>query len=91
MLADLPSEIRVRCDQPSQLAQRVLAGGGIDAMRLEDEGRVLVLSTQHPLAVYQQLPRWAAEGRFQIHELRSSNESLQTLFTSLMSIHRGER
>ena len=90
MLADLPNEIHIRCDRPSDLARHVLNAGIVDAVRFEgDDG--LVLSTTSPLTVYREMPNWVDGNGFRIHEMRSSDESLQTLFTSLMSIHRGER
>ena len=67
-----------------------MAQARVDAIRFEEGGEVLVLSTTSPLAVYHQIPRWAGQDGLRIHELRSSNESLQSVFTSLMSIHRGE-
>ena len=91
MLADLPNEIRVRCDHPSQLARTILEEETVEAVRFEEQGNVLVVSTRHPLNVYNGLPHWMKTSGVRIDEIRSSDESLQELFTTLMKIHRGEQ
>ncbi len=60
-------------------------------MRFEEQGNVLVVSTRHPLNVYNGLPHWMKTSGVRISEIRSSDESLQELFTTLMKIHRGEQ
>ena len=37
-----------------------------------------------------ELPRWVNEHAIEIDEVKSSDESLQELFNSLLRIHRGE-
>ncbi|MCH7729395.1 MAG: ABC transporter ATP-binding protein [Planctomycetes bacterium] len=91
MLADLPNEIRVRCDHPSQLARTILEEETVDALRFEEHGDVLVISTRHPLNVYNGLPTWMQTSGVRVDEIRSSDESLQELFTTLMKMHRGEQ
>jgi ABC-2 type transport system ATP-binding protein len=90
LLADVPNEIRIRSDRAASLAGRLLEEDVVDSIRFEDDRCVLVISTRSPAAVYSQLPRWTAEAGCQISEIRSANESLDTLFGALMRIHRGE-
>jgi ABC-2 type transport system ATP-binding protein len=89
LLADVPHEIRIRCDNPPQLARRLIDEGVVESVRFGGEG-TLVLGTHRPAAVYAQLPQWVQSSGVHIHELRSSDDSLQALFNSLLKIHRGE-
>ena len=89
LLDDVPDEIRIRCNKPSHLARRLLETDTVAALRLSDDGQSLVVSTRSPATVYAKLPEWIAETDIQIDDFRSSGESLQSLFDSLMRIHRG--
>jgi len=90
LLADLPHEIRIRCDDPRALARRIIDASVADGVRFEEEGAVLVVATRSPLALYESLPAWQEEGQFGLREVRSPDDSLQNLFDSLLRIHRGE-
>ncbi|MCH8830359.1 MAG: ABC transporter ATP-binding protein [Planctomycetes bacterium] len=90
LLADAPNEIRIRCNNAAELARRILAEDIVDAIKLEEEGRVLVLTTKNPATVYKEIPGWAKAAGVQVSELTSSIDSLETLFDSLLKIHRGE-
>lgn len=88
LLADVPSQIRIRCDGPNDLARRLAGEEGVETLRV-GEGE-LAVSTRSPATIYRELPRWVAESGVKVDELESSNESLQALFDSLLRIHRGE-
>ncbi len=90
LLADVPNEIRIRCDDPSKLARRLLQTDAVQSLRLSDDGRGLVLATRRPAMVFKQLPEWIADEGIRIDELRSTDASLQALFDSLLRIHRGK-
>ena len=90
LLADVPNEIRIRCDRADSLAERLLAEPVIDSVRFEDGRGVIVISTRSAAAVYTNLPQWSADADARIVELHSANESLDALFSALMRIHRGE-
>jgi ABC-2 type transport system ATP-binding protein len=90
MLADLPNEIHVRVDRPKELAPRLCEVEEVDAVRIDVQSGEVVVSTRRPLVLSQRLPAIVSEGRFEVFEVRSGQESLQQLFTSLMRIHRGE-
>jgi ABC-2 type transport system ATP-binding protein len=90
LLANLAEEVRIVCDGARVLGQQLLASGLVNALRLEDGGRALVVSTSEPLQLYQELPRCAGADGVRIHELRAPDESLQGLFESLLRVHRGE-
>ncbi len=88
LLADVPNEIHIRCDTPKELAQRLIGAASITSIQVDDGE--LVVATESPLSVYQHLPHAIDGTGIRIHEMRSTDESLQALFNSLMQIHRGE-
>lgn len=90
MLADLPNEIHIRVDRPKELAPRLLEVESVDSVRIETQTNEVVVSTRRPLVLSQRLPSIVSEGRFEVLEVRSGEESLQQLFTTLMRMHRGE-
>lgn len=91
LLANIPHEIRITCDRPHVLAQRLFETDLVEGLRAEDGGAVLVLATLSPLRVYEELPGLIESLDLDVKELRSPDESLQALFDSLLRIHRGER
>jgi ABC-2 type transport system ATP-binding protein len=88
LLADVPNEITVRCNNAAGLAERMLHAKAIESLQFNGEEE-LVIGTCSPVTVYQRLPEWTADAGVQIQELRCSDDSLQALFTSLLQIHRG--
>ncbi len=88
LLADVPNRIQIDCNQPRELARRLLDEDVVESIEVAGRSR-LTVATRHPLTLYQRLPEWAAEDGLEIHELHSADESLQTLFDSLMRVHRG--
>ncbi len=90
LLADVPNEIRVRCDNPTALARQFVESGLAESIRFIDDGEVLLVSTRNPVAVFEQLPAWLEKLGVHVQELQSADDSLQRLFSSLMRLHRGE-
>ena len=90
LLADIPAEISIRCDDAPQLAAKLVAAGAAEMVRLSEAGRALVVATRNPANLCARLPEWIRGTGIRIHELRSADESLQTLFGYLLQIHRGE-
>jgi len=90
LLADVPNEIRIRCDRPTLLAREFVESGLSESIRFLDQGETILVSTRSPVAVFEQLPRWLAKLDIEVFEMRSADDSLQRLFSSLMRIHRGE-
>jgi len=88
LLADVPNEISLRCDQPRTIAQYLIEQKLVDHVQLNGNDWLRV-SSHSPLAVYNALPRLVSERGIQIHEIRSADDSLQSLFDSLMRLHRG--
>jgi ABC-2 type transport system ATP-binding protein len=90
LLADVPNEIRLRCDKPAVLARRLVESGSVESVRFAEDDELLLVSTLSPVALFEQLPGWVDSLGVQLHELRSADDSLQRLFSSLMRMHRGE-
>lgn len=90
MLADLPNEIHIRVDRPKELAARMCEVEAVDSIRIDTQLNEVVISTRRPLILSQHLPAIVRDGRFEVLEVRSGQESLQQLFTTLMRMHRGE-
>jgi ABC-2 type transport system ATP-binding protein len=90
LLADMPNRIHIRCNNPQGLARRLINSQSVTGVEFNG-GTSLTVSMRSPLELYNDLPRWIAEDGFRIEEVRSTTESLQALFDSLMAVHRGGR
>lgn len=90
MLADVPNEIRIRCDAPRQLARQFLESEVAESIQFTEQDRVLVVTTRSPRTIYEQLPAWLRQLNIHVDEIRSTDDSLQNFFSSLMRMHRGE-
>ena len=88
LLADAPHEITIRCNQPRFLAQQLIDRQLVDVVRIEDPDKLYV-SSDSPLAIYNELLRLVRTEGLAIYEVHSNDDSLQTLFDSLMRLHRG--
>lgn len=90
LLADVPNEIRLRCDQPTAIAGRLVQEQLATHLRFEEQGDVIVFSTPSPALVYDRLPNWVHETGARVSELRCEDDSLHALFRALLEIHRGQ-
>lgn len=88
LLADVPSEIHIECDRAADLARRLIAEGAVESVKLS--GDDLLVGTRSPAALYARLPEWISSSGVRVRQLRSTDDSLQALFDSLLRIHRGE-
>ncbi|MEM9658461.1 MAG: ABC transporter ATP-binding protein, partial [Planctomycetota bacterium] len=88
LLVDLPNEITLRCSAPQRLAERLVERAVAESVVIRSDE--VVVSTRRPSDLYSHLPQWAADGSIEITEVRSADESLQSLFNALLRIHRGE-
>jgi ABC-2 type transport system ATP-binding protein len=89
MLADLPSDVRLKTDAPGKLAAGLIQAELVDSVRLEGDSKVCV-TTRAPLKLYEFLASCAETENITVTEVHSADESLQDVFNSLMRIHRGE-
>ena len=70
-------------------AQRLMEEQIVESIRFEQNDKVLVVATRNPATLFAQLPQWTLGTEIRVHEVRSLDDSLQTLFDSLLRIHRG--
>lgn len=92
LLFKVPMEIHIRCIDGRALAARVLKENMAEAARVTSGagGDVVLLTTRNGSALSEQLSRWVRDEDLRIFEMRTADDSLQSLFNSLMKIHRGE-
>jgi ABC-2 type transport system ATP-binding protein len=90
MLADIPTEVRIRCDDAPRLGALLMEREVAEGVRFDEGGEVLKVATHKPATLYARLPEWLAEEQIEVAELHSADDSLQSLFRSLLRIHRGE-
>ena len=88
MLVDLPNELTIRTNRVDELAGRIVGMGVVDSLRVDAD--TVCVSTKQASQLLSELPQWVEPGGLQISEVRSADESLQELFSSLLKIHRGE-
>jgi ABC-2 type transport system ATP-binding protein len=89
MLADLPTDVRLRTNATARLASALIQAGLVDSVRLDGDSMVLA-TTRAPLKLYEYLAGCAETENIAVTEIHSADESLQDVFNSLMRIHRGE-
>jgi ABC-2 type transport system ATP-binding protein len=89
LLADVPDEIRIRCDDPARLARCLVEHGVVESLRFAP-GKELVVGTRSSAAIYAGLPEWLEAAGVRVDQLQSSDDSLVAVFASLLRIHRGK-
>jgi ABC-2 type transport system ATP-binding protein len=89
LLAGVPSDVIVRCNRPKMLAELLIREAGAISVRLDGDSRVVV-STPDAAALAEKLPVLAMEHELHIDEVQSPDDTLQSLFNSLIKVHRGE-
>ena len=90
VLIDIPNEMRIRTSNPRKLAEHLVSEQIVDQVQLFEESSALLLTTPRPADLYNRLPTLAAELDITIDELQADNDSLDSMFRSLMKVHRGE-
>jgi ABC-2 type transport system ATP-binding protein len=88
MLIDVPSEITIKTSQPRRMAEILLEHDAGHALELTSDR--VTIATLHTGRLFQEMPGWLAETGIEVDEMHSPDESMQSLFNSLMKIHRGE-
>lgn len=88
LLADLPTEIHLRCDRPQPLVRRLIDEAAVESVRFLGDSEVII-GTRSPATIYAGLPGWASTAGVHIEQMRSTDDSLQDLFATLMRLHRG--
>ncbi len=89
LLADSPYTLNIRSSAPKRLANLLIECCDIESVQFSDSDSFLI-STRTASQVFNQLPAILKEHDISVTEMSSTDDSLKTLFSTLMKIHRGE-
>lgn len=90
ILADTPQQVRLVGPDAARLVHRLANVPWVDSLTLSRGRTELAISLRDPAEFYRRLPQWISSDGLQIEQLKTSDGNLETLFTSLLSRHRGE-
>ena len=93
LLFNVPMEMHIRCNDVRRLAAMLVQNDLADSTKIgrtESGDEVLILQTRQTGQLTSVLPNWVQDENLRIYEMRTADDSLQSLFNSLMKIHRGE-
>ena len=89
ILADSPFTLHIRSSAPKRLASLLINCCDIESVQFQPDDSFLI-ATRTASEVFRQLPAISSEEGIQITEVSSTDDSLKTLFSTLMKMHRGE-
>ena len=89
ILTSAPSRLAIRCSDSKQLASTLINECQIDSLEFAQNNQ-LTITTRQSRTVLEIITRLAAGGQIAVSEITSTDDSLKTLFSTLMKIHRGE-
>jgi ABC-2 type transport system ATP-binding protein len=89
ILADSPYTLHFRTSDAKRLGQLLIEHCQVDSLQFQSNQQ-LTLSTLAVGEVYQKLPQLLLENQISVSEMTSTDDSLKSLFATLMKIHRGE-
>jgi len=84
LMYEVPHKIRIRCDQPRELARQLAGRAGLDGVQIDAERGELWVTTREPRDLFAALPGLAAETGTRIRELGSEDDSLDAVFEYLV-------
>jgi ABC-2 type transport system ATP-binding protein len=90
ILADSPRRLKIRTSNAKLLANELVNQCPIESVGFDDDGQTLFVTTRSAGQLQSRLAHILAEKNITIHEMTSQDDSLKSLFTTLMQIHRGE-
>lgn len=90
ILANSPSKLRIRTDNVSKLANALVDRCEIESINFDGDGETIHVVTRSAGKLQASLPAILREFDISVREMSSQDDSLQTLFSTLMHIHRGE-
>ena len=88
MVDAMPSEVRIRCTAPRQLAAAICSTAIAESMRFEGDD-LIVVATRQPRALAERVTRAAVEDQLEISEVVAADRSLEGIFGRLVRLHRG--
>ena len=90
ILSITPNKLVISTNAPKQLARELVELCDIDTLEIQSDPPVLAVDTQAPAQVYDAIPEIIGRTGIRVYEMKSVDDSLKTLFSTLMKIHRGE-
>ena len=89
ILTSAPSRLVIRSSDSKKLANRLIDECPVDGIEFSKDDQ-LIVTTRHSQTTLESITRLAASGQLEVSEISSTDDSLKTLFSTLMKIHRGE-
>jgi ABC-2 type transport system ATP-binding protein len=89
ILADTPYTLHIQTSNSKRLAGLLIEKCDVESVQFED-AQNFQITTRSAAQVYQILPQLLQEHGITVSEMKSTDDSLKTLFSTLMKIHRGE-
>lgn len=90
ILADAPNVIHLTCTDAKRLASRLVELPSISSIHFSDDPQHLEITTLSAKQLYENLPVITQELGVRVLEMQSADESLKSLFATLLKKHRGE-
>ena len=90
ILTSAPSRLVIRSSDSKKLASHLIDECPIDGIEFSKDGQQLIVTTRHSQTTLESVTRLATSGQLEVSEISSTGDSLKTLFSTLMKIHRGE-
>jgi len=87
LLTSVPATVELALNEPRKLAAQLVVSGLVDSVRVEADRLHATTGSGRELAQF--LTEQSVSGALEIFEVRSSDDSLQDVFHSLMKLHRG--
>lgn len=90
ILADSPSTLELKTSEPRRLAALLMEHCPVESVTVGEDGESVTVATLSTAQVHQALPKLLVENGITVSDMNSADDSLKTLFSTLMKIHRGE-
>lgn len=90
ILADAPNIVQIKCTNAKRLSQKLVELSATTSVQFSDDPQHLEITTRSAKQLYETLPEISQELDVSILEMHSTDESLKSLFATLLKKHRGE-
>ena len=90
ILADAPNVVQIKCTDAKRLSQKLVELSATTSVQFSDDPQHLEITTRSAKQLYETLPEISQELDIAILEMHSTDESLKSLFATLLKKHRGE-
>ena len=91
LLSEIPNRIRIRSEHYREVATHLAQATHVLDLKFEPDQQVVTISTESPAQLAQQLSAGVQTHGWAVTEVQPEDDSLQSLFSMLMQLHRGER